>query len=44
MATMKPCPYHPDRKPTTVIEGRVLVCDECAADDELREHARKDWR
>lgn len=26
------------------IEGRVLVCEECAADPVLREHARIDWR
>lgn len=26
------------------IEGRVLVCSQCASDPEIREHAKEDWR
>lgn len=33
------------RGPVAVeIEGRVLVCQECADDQGLREHAVGDWR
>lgn len=43
MTTNPSCPC--GRGPVAVeIEGRVLVCTECAADPELRAHAEKDWR
>jgi hypothetical protein len=44
MTDLPRCPYHPDRPVAVEIEGRVLVCRECADDDDLRAHARSDWR
>ena len=44
MGNQPKCAFHPDRPVTTEIEGRVLVCDICAEDDELLEHAKYDWR
>lgn len=41
---MSECPFHPDRLPLREVYGRVLVCDECANDEELMRHARSDWR
>lgn len=38
------CPYHPDRPATVEIDGRVLVCAECATDAELLAWAEQDWR
>ena len=29
---------------TTEVEGRVLVCAECAADPVFREDTRRNWR